>query len=1007
MNKEIIVPKILLPYYYSWKINNKNTNYNVCFSYKLIKNINLIKMKESICKLVDIRPNLRANFKFKNNEIKYVINNNLDPIFYEKEIYSEEEYNITVEKLTKIPHDLHNESLLKVNFLKRNYNEDIIMLFNIHHSIIDGTSLDKFISDLPKIYHDEEVIEETTESHLSSMFIQKKNTEILENSNDIKIKNYIKLLNEISSVSEKYDIKEDEKIISSSEILDKNIYSKLSKYSAENEISIFNILLNAWCIFEAKLFNKDNLIVSYPVNIRNDKDETGCIINNINYPFIYNKDFTFDEAVHNFKLQMPLLKKLHYLNEIDIFDKSDSYCSHFAYSGFAKLKDLIFKNEIMNPTAYPQMAKSAFGMKYIKFEDNLYFLSEVYENILPQNISSSLAHRFNQFLDKILTNSNEKLYKLDTLNTDEFNDIVYEQNKTEKTVKNTSLPKYFNEIVQNFPDKIAAIDEFKSITYIELDKKSNQLARLLENHTVKKDDIIAILIDNRIEMLIAILGVLKIGAIYLPISPDTPKERIDYILKDSNAKKLLSTKKLENENFKNIDFIDLEEIDYHNLNSNDLHIEFSNMSAAYIIYTSGSTGNPKGVLVNQNSVINLIECCIHKFNLTNEDSLSKYSSFSFDASVIEIFCSLMSGACLYFIPNHIKFDIYKLNEFFNENNITFSFLTTKFAEIFMNLENRSLKNLLVGGEKLKYLKKTSYNITNAYGPTETTVLATMQDLDIHSDNIPIGKPIQNAKIYILDNEFHPRNYSMEGEIYIGGEILAQSYINNDMLTESKFISNPFQTEKEKELGLNSKLYRTGDIGKKLESGEILISGRTDFQVKIYGYRIELNEIEQQILNYPNITNVTIKAFNDKQDHKYLCAYFEAIENIEVDNLKKHIENHLPAYMIPKFFVQLEKLPLNYNGKVDLKSLKEPDINSAKTKQYIAPSTPIEEMISQKFSEILCCENISIHDDFFLLGGNSIKSILLLSKLQEDFVLDLSQIYSNKSIFNLAKNIKLK
>jgi amino acid adenylation domain-containing protein len=704
---------------------------------------------------------------------------------------------------------------------------------------------------------------------------------------------------------------------------------------------------------------------------------------------------------------MPLLKKLHYLNAIDIFDKSDSYCSHFAYSGFAKLKDLIFKNEVMTPTAYPQMAKSAFGMKYIKFEDNLYFLSEVYENILPKNISLTLANRFNQFLDKLLSQSNDKLYRMNTLNITEFNNIVYEQNKTEKPVKNVSLTKYFNDIVQKYSDKIAAIDEFKSINYFELDKKSNQLARLLENQKTKKNDIIAILIDNRIEMLIAILAVLKIGAVYLPISPDTPKERIDYILKDSNAKKLLSTKKLENGNFKNIDFIDLEEIDYTNLNSNELPFENSNNSPAYIIYTSGSTGNPKGVLVNQSSVVNLIECCIHKFNLTNEDRISKYSSFSFDASVIEIFSSLMSGACLYFIPNQIKFDIYKLNHFFNENNITFSFLTTKFAEIFMNLDNRSLKNLLLGGEKLKYFKKTSYNITNAYGPTEATVLATLQDIEIDSDNIPIGKPIQNAKIYILDNELNPRNYSMEGEIYIGGEILAQSYLNQNKLTESKFIPNPFQTEKEKELGFNSKLYRTGDIGKKLESGEILISGRTDFQVKIYGYRIELNEIEQQILKYANITNVTIKAFNDKQDHKYLCAYFEAKENIEIEILKKHLENHLPTYMIPKFFVQLEKMPINYNGKVDLKSLKEPDMKLAKTNQYIAPSTQIEEMISQKFSEILCCENISIHDDFFLLGGNSIKSILLLSKLQEHFILDLSQIYSNKTVYNLANNIKLK
>ena len=1008
MNKEIIVPKILLPYYYSWKIDNKSTNYNVCFSYELEKDISTVKFKETIYNLVSKRPNLRANFKFKNNQIKYVVHKNLEPIFHDLKVTTAAEYNHAIEKLTKESHNLHDESLIKISIIKREYNEDMIVLFNIHHAIIDGTSLDKFLTEISKVYNGEEISEESDERHLSSLLIQAKNTEYIEDKKDLKINNYINLLNKIASESEKFNIKQDEKIISSSQILNDLIYKKITNFSNLNKISIFNILLTSWCIFEAKLFNKDSLIVNYPVNIRNDKDETGCIINNINYPFIYNCEISFNKTIENIKGQMPLLKKLHYLNAMDIFDKNDSYYSHFAYSGFAKLKDLTLDHKTIHPTPYPQMAKSAFGMKYIKSDDKLYFLSEIYNNILPSSISDNLVDRYTHFLEKILDQPDLKLSETNILYKKEFNEIVYKQNNTNKDIiKNVSLPSYISSIVDKYPNKIAAIDEESSITYSELNEKSNQLAKTLINNNVSKNDVIAILMDNRIEMLVGILAVLKIGSIYLPISPDTPKDRIEYILKDSNAKKLLSTKELYNNSGINFDFIDLYKNNYHNICPSDLNIEVSNENIAYVIYTSGSTGNPKGVLVKHKSIVNLIEHSINRFDLSSEDSISKYSSFSFDASVIEIFSSLLSGATLHFVPNKIKFDIYKLNDFFNENNITFAFLTTKLAEIFMNLENKSLKNLLLGGEKLKYFKKTSYNITNAYGPTETSVIASMHPIECLSENIPIGKPIQNAKIYILNNDLNPCPYSLEGEIYIGGEILAQSYLNRKNLTDNKFIPNPFQTKLEKENGLNSRLYKTGDIGKKLKNGDILISGRTDFQVKIFGFRIELNEIEKNISDYPDIKNVVVTTFNDKNDHKYLCAYYDARKKIEAETLREFIKNNLPHYMIPKFFIQTESLPINYNGKIDLKSLKEPNIKKLQTKNYVAPSNLAEKMIANDFREILNCEEISIHDDFFILGGNSIKAIMLLSKLQKKFKIDISQIFQFKTIYNLAARLEVK
>lgn len=1000
MMKEITSPKILLPYYYSWKINKKNTNFNVCFSYKLTNNINLEKMKTCIDKIVSYRPGLRANFNFKNNEVKYIIHNKLNPIIYELETHSEDEFKNYENKIKNLSHDLHNESLIKVAFIKKFYNNEYEIIFNIHHSIIDGTALDKFIIDLSNLYNDKNITEESTDSHLNSFLILNKNSE---NINDNYIQKYSNLLNEISINTEKLNTTPEENVITSTHTLSTSEYNKINTFSNKYEISFFNLFLLCWCVFETKLFNKNHCIVNYPVNIRNNNEISGCILNNIYFPYIYNKNSSLSEIISNFKKQIPFLKKLHFISSIDIFDKNDSKLTHFAQSGFAKLRELEVNNQHFSGKTFPQMANSFLGMRFIKNNDSVHFLSESYESILPKYISENLSKRFTNFICKIIDLCDTKLEKIDLLYTYEKDSLLNTNISNESTATKNFLHEKFKNIVEKYGEKIAAVDENSEISYNILDYKSTKLANFLSNQN-QNDKPIAILIDNKIEMLISILAVLKSGNTYLPISPDTPIERIKYILTDSCAECILSTKKYFN-------LLDLTKKVY-DLNDESLYTSESplysnikNPSPAYIIYTSGSTGNPKGVVIEHHSVLNLIASCSAQFNITNKDNLSKYSAFGFDASVIEIFLSILNGCTLYFVPEDIRFNIRKINDFFHHNNISFSFLTTKLAELFMELKNNSLKTLLVGGEKLKQFKKNNYKLVNAYGPTEATVLVSTHVVEEYEKNIPIGKPLNNVSMYILDKDMNPCLDEMEGEIYIGGNPLAVGYLNNEELTNEKFLPNPFQTYNEKLNKQNERLYKTGDLGKKLQNGDFLISGRTDFQIKISGYRIELSEIEKQILNYQEISHVAVVAYDDPSEHKYLCAYYESKNTININELRTHLEKHLPNFMIPKIFIQLEKLPINYNGKTDLKALKKPVQEQMACKQNILPRTEIEEKISSMFQEVLFTEKISIDDDFFLLGGNSIKAIQLIAKMQKFYNIDITAIYNERTVEKISKLIQ--
>ncbi|KFF74860.1 hypothetical protein HX13_12805 [Chryseobacterium sp. P1-3] len=408
---------------------------------------------------------------------------------------------------------------------------------------------------------------------------------------------------------------------------------------------------------------------------------------------------------------------------------------------------------------------------------------------------------------------------------------------------------------------------------------------------------------------------------------------------------------------------------------------------AYVIYTSGTTGLPKGVMIEHKSVANLIEQEAKEFGLKS-DSVHKnclwYANYVFDAHVWELYPSITHGHSIYILEKDKQTDLIALQEYIHENNISIAtippVLLTK--DHILPLEIMVVAGDVTNPQVMKLYKEQGVDLINAYGPTESTVCATLHHYNKDGNPVNIGGAIGNMTVYVLDDYQRPVPVGAAGELYIGGAGIARGYLNRPELTEERFISNPFQTSEQHVKGENGRLYKTGDLVRWLPNGELEYIGRNDFQVKIRGYRIELGEIENTLLGYPGIRQVAVIAKENKSGIKYLAGYYVSDAMIDSGLLSEYLSETLPEYMVPGAFVHLDALPLTINGKLDKRALPEPDFTG--NKEYSAPETALQKNLVEIYGEVLGinAESISIHDDFFRLGGDSIISIQLVGKIKQ-------------------------
>jgi amino acid adenylation domain-containing protein len=578
-----------------------------------------------------------------------------------------------------------------------------------------------------------------------------------------------------------------------------------------------------------------------------------------------------------------------------------------------------------------------------------------------------------------------------------------------------SIAALFEIQVSRTPEAIAVVYEGQHLSYAELNRRSNQLAHHLRQLGVKPNDLVAMYLDRSLEMVIGILGILKAGGAYLPLDSTYPAERLDFMLQDSQAPILLTRTKMADDLPAYQGQILCMDRDWGLLakaNGNNPETVVAPTDTAYVIYTSGSTGKPKGVLVSHSNVVRLFTSTQHWFNFDERDVWTLFHSYAFDFSVWEIWGALLYGGRLVVVPYWISRSFEAFYKLLRQEKVTVLNQTPSAFRQLIRAEETvgvapdlALRLVIFGGDALDLQSlrpwferhpDTEPQLVNMYGITETTVHVTYRaiqasDLETASGSV-IGVPIPDLQLYILDPHQQPVPTGVTGEMYVGGAGVAQGYLNRPKLTAARFIANPF-THHNDDHELNSRLYRTGDLARFLPERDIEYLGRIDHQVKIRGFRIELEEIEANLTRHPAIRESIVVAHKQNTEAT-LVAYLVTDQHPPpiVDDLRAYLKRRLPDYMVPATFIFLEALPLTPNGKIDRKALPKPDTSRPKlAESYVAPKTEIEQTIAIIWQEVLGLDKVGRHDNFFDLGGHSLRMVQVHSKLKAHFEQELPMI----------------
>ena len=659
-----------------------------------------------------------------------------------------------------------------------------------------------------------------------------------------------------------------------------------------------------------------------------------------------------------------------------------------------------------------QEISDSYTMEVLDLRDRLTVkLKYRKDRFLPESIMRHLVY-YRQILETMVSNPEAKIADTEILSEGELHQLLNKFNDTTVDYpKDDCFHELFEEQVERTPDKVALVFEETEITYRELEKRSRQMAVYLQEQGVVPNNIVGIFMERSIEVIVAMLGILRAGGAYVPLDPDYPQERIGYMIKDSlvqgngehTVKLLLTQESLRPTleliaNGLGVTLISLQPDwdDNHELvNSREkLKKQVSSKDLAYVIYTSGSTGRPKGVMIEHGSLSNFVKTAIYDFKLTTSDIVLQQASISFDISIEELFPCLAVGARLA-ILNSKSDDIDSLLSFIRREKVNLLSITPGLVNE-LNNHSADLANvrlLISGGDQLQPYHISNLfskmKICNTYGPTEATVSVTHQEIQRLEDSAYIGYPKANCKLYILNKDGRLNGINVPGELCIAGAGLARGYLNRPELTAEKFIDNPFG---------EGKIYRTGDLVRWLADGNIEFLGRMDNQVKIRGYRIELSEIEAALNGNDAIQSAVVIA-KEKAGVKQLLAYYVTKQEGQIDTqeLKRFLSLSLPEYMVPTIMVPIKKIPLTPNGKTDRKDLIERELGNTGSREYVAPRTETQQKLAGIWKELLGIDQVGINDNFFELGGRSLMTMALVHRMRSTFDVAVSL----KSVINAS------
>ena len=1005
--------------YYACKmIGDENIVYNISGKIEFNQHLDANKVKNIFNKIVDRHVSFRTAFVIDNNEVKQKIINNVKldiPVINS----TESEMLNNISNFVK-PFILDTAPLLRVE-LHYIGNKKTVLLIDTHHIIMDGTSLGNLINDFNNLYNDIELPEKSI-NYIDYSVWEQQNLE--SEKMQVEEKYWIEKINNFPLQSLNLPFDYNPKAIKTfagnkiSQKINDSDFKQLEDIAKILGVSPYILFISAFIILLHKYTNQNEIVIGSPIANREHSELQnliGMFVNNITITSIVNSNMKFSEFLHELKEQIfedinnqeypydMLVKKLNIPNNSPLFDVVFTYQN-------TENTSIISNNEL----ATLQEIKNNISKFYITLEVqpnshtvNLEYMTDLFT---LETMNSFMEH-YIFILHQLKDNINVSIKDINIITPDEEK-MLDKFNDTFEPVNNDTAVSLFEEQVRMNPENIALICNDEKLTYAQLNAKANSLAHYLLQKGIKPNDIVCIMANRSLETIICMLGILKSGAAFLNLDPTYPVDRTKYYIDDSNVQYVLVQKELSEkvESIKNCIYIDLDS-DFYNYNFENPNISVKDTDLSYIIYTSGSTGTPKGVMLNQIGLANMTKAMTKVLNYLkegNKHTIVSVTSTPFDIFVYEIIVSLTHGLKVVMANNAEHRNPKLLDTLIRKYNVDVMTVTPSLMKI--NYDNREpnsalalVKNMVFGGEPLpekfvKDLKSLADDITiyNIYGPSEITILSNVQNLNGEKE-ITVGPPIMNTQIHILDKNMQRVPIGVIGEIYISGIQVGLGYMGKPDMTSAKFLNNPFGP---------GKIYKSGDIGRWTFDGKVQCLGRIDNQIKLRGLRIELGEIENKILEIDEISSAIVNKI-ELDGKEILCGYY--VSNLDIDEsyIKDTLRKKLPPYMIPSYILRLDKMPYTINRKIDRKALPIPQSNhkDENSKVNIATLNSNEDKLIQIWKNILKVDNITIDDNFFDIGGDSISAITMqLEAVKYNLDFEYADIFNYPTIRQLAKKL---
>ncbi|MHA7059730.1 non-ribosomal peptide synthetase [Aquimarina sp. M1] len=1023
------------------QVGDNSLVYNMPNRINLGKGYDITELKNAIYSVIDRHEILRTVFKMnEHGELRQCVlslnelNFEIDYKDYEHFENPETEIIKYIENDCFIPFNLEKGPLLRACILRLS-DDNYVFYYNMHHIISDGWSMEVLSSDIMKYYQANimEVAPDIKELRIqykdyASWQLSKINGKDYNEHKNFWLNHLSGNLPLINLPSQKLrPLLKTHRGNSLGTFLTSETTQNLRSFAKEQGGSLFMTLLTIWKVLLSKYTSQNDIILGTPLAGRDHadlEDQIGFYVSTIalrnkidvddNFETFFKrvKESTLSSFTHQ---SYPFDKLVDDLNVIRDTSRSPIFDTIFELDNVgASISDSSNIGENLEKIEDYGYTTSQFDLavSFKEIGELLSFQVNYNTDVYDKQMVEKLMLHFKQLTSALLKEPKKELIEINYLTNQEKKILLEKFNQTETVFENeATIISLFQKQLKLSPDAIALVCEDERLTYRELERKSNQVANYLKTeYNIKKGSAVGVMLDRNEWLIISILGVLKAGGVYVPIASELPESRKHYIIKDAGLKVMIINKgsmfKIDIEDVQMI-MVDCD-LELSSQSSSKLKVPVTTSDLAYVIYTSGSTGKPKGVMIEQSGIVNTILSQIELFKLKDNERSLQFASSSFDASISEIFITLLAGKTLYIVNEKIKKDPRLLESYIKENKIDIATLPPAYLELLDIKCLKELKVLITAGEVPSLTKISEFlqyggTYFNAYGPTEVSICGSVHEIsslaELETNRIPIGKPIPNTQIYIVDEFNKLQPIRVAGEICISGKGIAKGYLNQKELTKNKFISHPFRT--------GEQLYKTGDLGKYLPDGTIEFLGRKDDQVKVRGYRIELGEIEFNLKKKKSIQEAIVLVNKNDKNNKELVAYFTASKEQNIADLHRFLSKYLPDYMLPSHYVQLDKIPLTVNGKIDKKSLLDNRIGNISTGvEYVPPSNDVEKQLVEIWNKVLKLEKIGVYDNFFHIGGDSIKGAKVIAEIQTLFhlKLDLNVLFQEPNIKSLAEII---